>query len=854
MNRILIVEDSPTQAEKLRFILEAERYEVDHAPDGEAALEMFNPARHSLIISDIVMPGISGYEFCRKIKLEQGAKEVPVILLSTLNDPMDIVRGLECGADNFVTKPYEPEQLINRVQTVLENRRLRMQSRFNLGVEVMFLNRRFTITSDKEQILDLLMSTFEDIVKTNRGLQESKAKLAAANAALARQTEELERRVQERTRDLSARQQQLAEAQAIARLGDWRWPKGADVYIWSDEMYRIVGADKTSFTPTIANVKAMIHADDRELVQSVIDDAIAGRKSFRCEFRLRLVQGGERYCWMEGHCELDADGNLIALFGICQDITERKEAEIALQRTNERNRQLVEHSQSIQSFLDTVIENIPGMVFVKDAQSQRLVLVNRAGLDLLGYSRAELTGKHVTDLFPSDVAEILAERDIDALEAKGPIVTPEEEIATRHRGVRILRTTRVPVLNEQGKPQFLLGFAEDITEQKNVERQLHQAQKMEAVGQLTGGIAHDFNNLLTIIISNLDLLQARLDKMPDCQRLAEAALKASLRGADLTKQLLAFSRRQELQPKTVNLNEIVQNVASLLKRTLGERIEIAQHQEDNPWLVEVDVAQLESALVNLAINARDAMPNGGILCVETKNVTFNEPEPDHGDEICPGDYVMIAVVDNGCGIPQDILHKVFEPFFTTKGVGKGTGLGLSMVYGFAKQSGGHVKIESTEGEGTAVRIYLPRSQRSKDLVVAEQQGTGTTDEAGAGRILVVEDNADVRASVVEQLAILGYNTIEAENGVQALELLEKGEQVDLLFTDIVMPGGLSGIQLAQKAQEAYPDLKIIFTSGFTEASVRGGSALPAGANLLTKPYRRHELAQKIRDVLGRPPS
>lgn len=390
---------------------------------------------------------------------------------------------------------------------------------------------------------------------------------------------------------------------------------------------------------------------------------------------------------------------------------------------------------------------------------------------------------------------------------------------------------------------------EERVERKRLEEMLRQSQKMEAVGQLTGGLAHDFNNLLTVIIGNLDLLEEELRANATAQELARLALKASLSGAKLTHQLLAFSRHQTLQTKTFDLNQLVVDTTDLLRRTLGEAIEVEMSLSRDLWSALADSTQLESALANLAVNARDAMPEGGRLTIETANKCLDVDYAATNVEVTPGDYVMLAVSDTGTGIAPEILGKVFDPYFTTKGVGKGTGLGLSMVYGFAKQSGGHVKIYSEIGHGTTVRLYLPRGSADttpSDASTLEDSDRGPCEAS----VLVVEDDADVRIVVVRQLTALGYRVIEAKDGKAALELLRRDQPVDLLFTDMVMPGGISGLDLANQAQGVRPALKVLFTSGYTEMAMASSIRVGKLGNLLSKPYRQQDLARKVRDALA----
>jgi signal transduction histidine kinase len=380
------------------------------------------------------------------------------------------------------------------------------------------------------------------------------------------------------------------------------------------------------------------------------------------------------------------------------------------------------------------------------------------------------------------------------------------------------------------------------------ESQVRQAQKMEAIGQLTGGVAHDFNNILTVITGTIEILGEAVKDRPHLVRITNMMGAAAARGADLTKHLLAFSRRQPLQPRSVDVNAVVVDAARLLQPTLGEQIEIESMLAHDSAPALIDPSQLSTAILNLALNARDAMPNGGKLTLETRNVVLDENYAALSSEVNPGNYVMIAVSDSGEGIPASLLEKVFEPFYTTKDVGKGSGLGLSMVYGFVKQSNGHIRIYSEEGHGTTVKLYLPQAAGVADALLAE---VGIFEFVGGDEsILIVEDDALVREYVVTQISRLGYDTLAANNAAEALAIINGPERIDLLFTDVIMPGGMNGRQLAIESQTRRPGLKILYTSGYTENAIVHHGRLDAGVLLLPKPYLSSDLALMIRTALA----
>ncbi len=387
----------------------------------------------------------------------------------------------------------------------------------------------------------------------------------------------------------------------------------------------------------------------------------------------------------------------------------------------------------------------------------------------------------------------------------------------------------------------------EIGERRRAEAALAQAQKMETIGKLTGGVAHDFNNLLQVVSGNLQLLAKDIAGNDRAERRVANAMAGVSRGSKLAAQLLAFGRRQALEPKVVNVTRFVQGMDDMLRRAIGEGVEVETVFGGGLWNCFIDPAQIENALLNLAINARDAMSGQGKLTIELSNAHLDDEYARTHDEVEPGQYVMLAVSDTGTGMTPDIVDKVFEPFFSTKSEGKGSGLGLSMVYGFVKQSGGHVKIYSEPGHGTTIKLYLPRSMDSEDVEVIVNTGAI---EGGTETVLVVEDDDEVRATVVEMLGDLGYRVLKAVDAQSALSVIESGIPIDMLFTDVVMPGTLKSPELARKAKERLPELAVLFTSGYTENSIVHGGRLDAGVELLSKPYTREALARKFRTVLA----
>jgi PAS domain S-box-containing protein len=499
--------------------------------------------------------------------------------------------------------------------------------------------------------------------------------------------------------------------------------------------------------------------------------------------------------------------------------------------------------------LDAVVENLPDMVLLKEASSDgfRYILVNAAGEELLGRDRREIVGKTERDLFPPDEAASIVQANADVLEARQARTFIDRKLTTA-TGSRTVETRMVPITNGSGSPHLLLAIIRDVTDAKSREEQLRQLQRMEAVGRLTGGVAHDFNNLLAIIHGNSELLLSRFNKQADARDMLDDVLSAATRGAELVRRLLAFARMQHLEPEAVDLNARLPDIVSLLQRALGENVSVRLELTEGLWPAIVDPTQVDDALVNLAINARDAMPGGGSLTIETRNVVLDEDYAAHHVEVTPGEYVMLAVSDTGTGMPPDIVERVFEPFFTTKPEGKGTGLGLSQVFGWVKQSRGHIKIYSEVGHGTTVKLYLPRAEALAAERSAEPQAATPT---GDEKILVVEDNPNVRRTVIRQLHDLGYETVEADSGARALELVRDGLEFDLLLTDVIMPGGITGYDLAERLRAERPGLTVLFTSGYTELAAGDRSTLKD--QLLSKPYRKQDLGRAVRSALdGRP--
>jgi hypothetical protein len=557
--------------------------------------------------------------------------------------------------------------------------------------------------------------------------------------------------------------------------------------------------------------------------------------------------------------ERDDDGKAIRLVGAHTDVTEQVLAEKALQQSEQEFRKLADQLAQLNATLEQRVQektrerdriwNVSQDLLLVADRDNVWRSINPAFEKTLGWSDAELLNRTAEWLHhPDDRAVTLAA--LADLRRGKPMIRVENRL--RHKDGSYRWLSWMAVLDQQQ----IYAVARDVTAEKAAaerlkaaEEALRQSQKMEAVGQLTGGIAHDFNNLLTGIVGSLDLMQRRLDqgRTDNISRYIDAAMTSANRAAALTHRLLAFARRQPLIPKHVDVNALVVSLEDLLRRTIGETIDLDIVADAKLWFTLCDPNQLESALLNLVINARDAMPDGGKVIIATQNVRFDAVTADT-PALLPGDYVCIVVTDTGTGMSAEVVGRAFDPFFTTKPLGQGTGLGLSMIYGFAQQSNGHVTIDSRLGHGTSVRLYLPRhlgeavEEVSTAAIADDHVATGET-------VLVVEDELVVRSVVIEMLRDQGYRVLHAVDGPSALTVLRDSERIDLLLTDVGLPG-INGRQLADQARETRPALKVLFMTGYAESAAIAGGFLQPGMDMITKPFDLDDLSQRVRDMIA----
>jgi len=642
-------------------------------------------------------------------------------------------------------------------------------------------------------------------------------------------------------RDISPRKQMLLDARAVQQrweravrgtsdgLYDWDLATG---HVWYAARFReIVDCVDREFPDTFQAFQNIILEADRGFVLAQIRAHLENRVPLDVRCRVASRNGAVVYCRLRGQAERDAAGRPARLAGSISDISAQLRAEEALTRS--------------QDFYGTILDSLPLFIAYADRE-QRVRYANR---QFRQFFPAETPPTE-----PRLLSEVLGSRRYEDIRVfvqaalEGRIAESQGRFREASGRLIELEAIFVPHQDERGVIQGCFVAARDVTEKRLLEAELRQSQKMEAIGRLTGGIAHDFNNLLSVIIGNAQLLSRSLRESPRLLRQAETTLKAAVRGADLTRRLLAFARQQVLEPRVVDINSLIGGMYELLRRSLTGEIEIQQHLEPQPWPLKVDPGQLENAILNLIINARDAMPEGGVIEIATRNVVVGELRTPLEDQPNAGEYLLLEVSDTGSGMSQQTLKRAFEPFFTTKETGKGSGLGLAMVYGFVKQSGGHVQITSALGAGTQVHLYFPRTHAAVQR--ASLEAAAMLDlPRGSETILVVEDDLEVRSTATDILISLGYRVLQAGNGHQALEQFMQHPDIALVFSDVMLSGGLLGTNLVTKLRERRPNLSVLLTTGFSESLILHRGIMQDSVQVLSKPYKVEELARRIRAIL-----
>ncbi|MFB9151702.1 hybrid sensor histidine kinase/response regulator [Roseovarius ramblicola] len=626
----------------------------------------------------------------------------------------------------------------------------------------------------------------------------------------------------------------LARAQRVAQIGSWEFDPGRGALEWSEEMVRIHGVPGDPEAPDIEDFLRNVHAEDRDRFRRLVDGALHRAEPFQTEIRMQPEGAAAEVVDARADIQADEHGDgREHIVGTSQVITARKEAEARFRAEQETLRLVTE----------LTTDNIWEWDIQDDAW--QLEKGRSAGPDQDRPGAALDFDAVMAMIHPEDRESV--ETGL-RLAVQGDVENWQAEYRSvgRDGSIREFENRATIIRNASGKAERLVGGLSDVTEFRRLDRQFHEAQKLDTIGQLTGGLAHDFNNLLTIILGSADLLMQSLTDGRERDQLA-SVIDAAERAASLTDGLLAYSRRQPLEPETVDLNLLLESSFQLLRRGIEEGIRIDYHLKASPSVVSLDRDRLQSSLLNLAINASHAIGERGQITIETSNAVLDAAYAQRHTEVVPGSYVVLSVSDNGCGMSPDVLAQAFDPFFTMKGSGVGTGLGLSSVYGFVKQSGGHAKIYSEVGHGTTVKLYLPGNEgEAADRDVPKPPESVM---AQGERVLVVEDDDDLRRHVVAQMERMGYTVIAAADARAALDTLEARDDIALLFTDVVMPGEMNGAELARHVQTHWPDVKILFTSGYTENAIIHDGRLDKGVNLISKPYRFIDLAVRLRKVL-----
>ncbi len=1001
---ILVVEDSPTQAENLRHLLEEDGFRTVVAENGKKALAEAHKHKPSIIISDIVMPEMDGYAFCKAIKSDKRLEDIPVILLTSLSHPKDVVKGLQCGADNFIRKPFDAKYLLTRVEYILANRELRKSDKMQMGIELVLGGQKHFIEAERQQILDLLISTFEEAVHMNSELKAKERELVHSYGSLNglyRIAEGLNRATNERDvceraleramelpgvragwislRDgdsgfrtaavkdlppalqdpgslegtclcrrklLSGELDQVTNILECERLqkasGDTKGLRyHATIPLWACErilgIMNLVGEGKGLFSDEdlrtlysvgnqvgIALERARLQEHLEQMVQertAALTEEIAERK--RAEEALRNAETRYRALFEQSpngvllietetgktieanettHKQLGYTreefaalrisdyealekpeetarhmqkviregsddfetlhrtksgemrnvhvwakrlqlGERILFYVIFEDITERKHAEEALRASEERYREL--------------FENNPQPMWVSDRKTLSFLAVNEAAVNHYGYSREKFLTMTIQDIYPPELRVALSEtvaNNTEVLQKVGVWQHRKKDDSL----IDVEITTHE--LDFNGRPSRLV-MANDITERKRLEeerkileRQLMQAQKMESIGTLAGGIAHDFNNILGIILGHISLLERNASDPNILSTSADTISKAVQRGANLVRQILTFARKTDVSLEPVSVNATITELSRMLQETFPKTIEIALSLDNTIPIIPMDQTQLHQALLNLCVNARDAMTDPsptnlrrGTLSIRTELLPGSQLRHKF-DSSAESQYVCISVSDTGMGMDETTKQKIFEPFFTTKEQGKGTGLGLAVVYGVVKSLQGFVDVESEAGRGTTFKLYLPirasvaGPTKTRNSELAETKG-------GTETILVVEDEEGLMSMMKSVLEAKGYHVITARDGIEAIhQYTEHKVSIALVISDMGLPK-LDGLAVFSTIKDINPGVKLIMASGYVEPSTKSELFKTGVKEIVQKPYQPNEVLRKIRTIL-----
>ncbi|WP_157217117.1 response regulator [Flavisphingomonas formosensis] len=854
--RIVVADDNADMRDYVRRLLTPLGHRLELVADGEAALAAIRRERPELVLSDVMMPRLDGFGLLAAIRDDRDLRDLPVILLSARAGEESRIEGLEAGADDYLTKPFAGRELVARVSSNLTAARLRRQMAEEIRGSELRLRGLFeqapgfvAILNGPEHVFEFANASYMALFG-KRNFVGRPVREVLPDAAGQGFFEKLDQVFATGERFVAEGMPLRLKDPDSGRIRDFvldfiyepvRDKSGAvtGIFVEGSDVSERMRAEsalreesRTLDTLNRSGASLAGELDVERIVQMVTDAGVeltgAGFGAFF--YNVPDGQGGSYMLYTLSGVDREAFRDFpmprnTAVFAPTFEGTEVVRSDDILEDPrygrNAPWRGMPEGHLPVRSYLAVPVASRNGDVL--------------GGLFFGHPEPGRFDARHER-LMVGIAAQASIAIDNTRLYEAG-----KREIDERRRAEEELRE-----LNDTLERRV----AEAVAEREIAAEALRQAQKMEVVGQLTGGVAHDFNNLLTIITGNMDMVRRSLDRGDEerVRRAIDNAQKGAERAASLTQRLLAFSRRQPLAPKPIDVDRLVSNMSDLLNRALGETIRLEIVTTPGLWRIEADPNQLENCLLNLAVNARDAMPDGGKLTIETANARLDESYSAAHAEVAPGNYVVIAVSDTGMGMSRETLSRVFEPFFTTKEVGRGTGLGLSMVYGFVKQSGGHVKIYSEEGAGTTIKIYLPRLMRE---AAGEEE---PTDVAAPGQgqsetILVAEDDDDVRAYTIEILRELGYQVLAAHDGAAALRLIAREDlAIDLLFTDVVMPH-MSGRELVERAREIRPDLKVLYTSGYTRNAIVHNGRLDAGVEMIAKPFTYQALSARVRDIL-----
>jgi two-component system, cell cycle sensor histidine kinase and response regulator CckA len=904
MTEILIVEDSPTQAEQLTYILDQHGYKVLAANNGRQALSLVDKHNPALVITDIVMPEIDGYELCRRIKSLKDKQDIPVILLTSLSSAEDVLDGLECGADNFITKPYDEEYLLLHVEQVIANRKLFKNERVRVGLEIMFGGKRRFVTADQQQMLTLLISTYEEAVRKNselvktrnmyKELSENLGDIVKERTAALNDEIDVRKKAEICIGKLNRIYSMLSNInQAIVRIREPQMLFREVCRIGVEEsglklacielIDPSTGKVKTVASAGIADdyfEKAHIAHGDKVQENDAIGYILhsgkhfvwydTGKKTYPApwhEDALRIgihslaafplkVSGQVRgvfklYAAEAGFFndeELDLFDELAMDISFAMEFAE-KEAERKL-----ATKQLIDSETRYRRLFESAKDGI----LILDSITGVVVDVNPFLVELIGYSKEQLLEKHLW--------EIGIFKDI--VKSKESFIELQEKKYIRYENLPLERSDGRKIDVEFVSNLYLVNGGEviqcnirDITERKlaenklresedkhkKLEDQLRQSQKLEAIGQLSSGIAHDFNNLLGGIMGHAELLKMTLDHESPLMRHPKVIISSCEKASDLTRQLLAFARKAPVELQKINLNAFLKQFVELMGRTIDQRIEIVTTIQEQPTFIYGDRNQLENALLNIVINARDAMPEGGKLYITKETADLNSNTlPNEHDKVAAGAYVRISIADTGIGMSNEVKDHIFEPFFTTKEVGKGTGLGLASVYGCIKQHNGYIAVESQEGKGAQFDLYFPIVTPDEPVAAIQKKEVLLR---GEGMLLVVDDEPMYHDILTEMFGSLGYNVQCCNSGAEAVEYFREHKLNKLVvILDMNMPK-MTGLQCFRYLKEINPAVQVIISSGYGESRDRENLQKEGVRMFVQKPYKTAEMSMKIAELM-----